>query len=160
MTVRSASYSLVIVALAFVSMGGDCTLGSGDTQPHPPARACVVATPVMDGTMLTAQDTSKGSDTLVAACQPLAVGPVLYYKATIPAGETLTAKTTGPSALRILSGCGATTCLASDADKGSGAGVTVAYMNATFSPPLDVILALGSSNAAAPGSYGLTVSIK
>jgi hypothetical protein len=27
MTVRSACYSLVIVALAFASMGGDCTLG-------------------------------------------------------------------------------------------------------------------------------------
>src|SRR5258707_1218268 len=147
MTVRSASYSLVIVALAFASMGGDCTLQGGSlvVQPHPSNTACGAATPVMDGTGLTVRGTSAGSDTLGAACQPLAVSPVLYYKATIPTGATLTGKTTGPSSLRILSGCGATTCLASDAAKGSDGGVTVDFMNATSSP-LDVILAVGSSN--------------
>jgi hypothetical protein len=42
---RSASYSLAIVALAFASMGGDCTLGGGPISVAP--KICTRAAPVM-----------------------------------------------------------------------------------------------------------------
>jgi len=135
MTLRGALPSLAIVALALASIGGDCTLGGGGPMivmpVHRPANVdCGAATPVMDGTSLTVQDTAEGSDTFAAACLGRAVGPVLYYEATIPAGATLTGTTSGPSSLRILSGCGASSCLASDAAK-SSSGVTVALTNAS-----------------------------
>ena len=161
MTMRSPFSSLAIVALAFGSMGSEC--GGGPAGPafgKTTNAQCGYATSVMDGTTLMMQDTSVGDYTFAPTCQSSAVGPVLYYRATIPAGATLTGKTTGPSSLRILSYCGAMTCLASDADKGFDVGATAAYMNATSSR-LDVILALGSSsNAGVAGAYDLTVSIK
>jgi hypothetical protein len=132
----------------------------------PPANVtCGAATPVVNGTSLAFQDVSAASDNLSSRCLPSDTGGVLYYRATIGAGQilTATATTTGrwfPS-LRLLASCSAMTCLASSGfmmpGPMPGASLTYANMGAS---PLDVILAVGPSVMSGPATYfDLSVSI-
>jgi hypothetical protein len=130
-----------------------------ETFTFPPNVFCASAVEVMDGTMLKMQDASAGVDSLTAKCERLAVGKVVYFKATVPAGQTLTAKSSGRSGLRLLSSCDATTCLASAKDIGTGDGATAMWMNGGAAATT-VYLALGSNDASTSASYDLSVSIK
>jgi hypothetical protein len=160
-----------LIAVDSFQASQDAGVGSSWTLPFHmtvdkfdfPANAfCAGAVEVMDGTMLKTQDASAGVDSLSSrtGCDRLAVGKVVYFKATVPAGQTLTAKSSGRSAVRILPSCDATAaCLASAKDSGTGDGATATWMNAGAAPAT-VYITLGSNDASASVSYDLSFTIK
>src|SRR5262249_55910593 len=83
----------------------------------PTNMTCAAATPVTNGTSLTFQDATAGTDNLSSRCLSGDTGGVLYYSVTIGVGQTLKATATSSgkwlASLRLLASCGATTCLAS-----------------------------------------------
>ncbi len=124
-----------------------------------PANAlCKGATVVMNGTSLMNQDASMGVDSLSGKCETTATGKVLYYKASVPAGQTITAKSTGRSSLRLLEGCDVTSCWQSAKAGGTGDGAMISWKNPA-AVPADVWVALGNNDAAASGSYDITFTI-
>lgn len=133
--------------------------------PPPPANAlCSGAIALVDGTTRLAEDASEAIDSLSSACLPGASGPVLYYKATLPANSQLdvhvspTGTNSWDPTLRLVDACGATSCLAS-ADEGySGGDETLTYKNtgATAMPVIVAVGSYGSSN----GTFDLDAHIK
>jgi hypothetical protein len=162
-TNTSGSPRPVIVVVAGGYSGG--AFGLTAALRTPPANVtCAAATPVQNGTSLTFQDATAASDNLSSRCNPSDTGGVLYYSATIGVGQTLkaTASTTGrwlPS-VRLLSSCGAATCLASSSPMPMPLpGTTLTYAN-PGSSPMDVILAVGPSAMFGPSGYfDLSVAI-
>jgi hypothetical protein len=165
-TNTSGSPRPVIVAAGTGYSGGAFNLTAALRAP-PANVTCGAATLVVNGTSLAFQDVSAASDNLSSRCLPSDTGGVLYYRATIGAGQilTATATTTGrwfPS-LRLLASCSAMTCLASSTfmmpGPMPGPGATLTYVNMGGSP-LDVILAVGPSiMSGPPGYFDLSVSI-
>jgi hypothetical protein len=124
--------------------------------PMPANAMCAMATPVMDGTTLTAQNTGSGSAPPTGTNCGTSTGNVLYYSATVPAQSTLTV-TASPygfptPAVRVLDACGATTCLA------SGTGNTFVYTNETMMDR-PVILAIGRTTTTTPAVFDLNFAI-
>jgi hypothetical protein len=161
----SGSPRSVIVAVASGFSGGSFSVTAALRSP-PANVSCAAAASVANGTSLTCQDASAGADNLSSRCNPSDSGGVLYYSATIGAGQQLAATATATTgnwlpAIRLLSSCGATTCLASSSPMMSMVkGMTsLAYLNSGNSP-IDVILAVGPSGMS-PGSgyFQLDVSI-
>jgi hypothetical protein len=121
---------------------------------------------VKDGTSLTFQDASAATDNLSSRCNASDTGGVLYYSASIGAGQALTATATSigswlPS-LRLLASCNATSCLASSGSSPNPKmqpGASLTYFNAGASPA-NVILAVGPAGMfGPPGYFDLNVSI-
>ncbi len=142
--------------------GANETLGVFDLDialRAPPANvACAMATAVMDGTALMAQESTLARDSLTA-CLPANTGTVRYYSVTVPAGRILRVTATrtagaGSAVVRVMSSCTATTCLAS----GEGPGAAVVRFANTTAAPQNVIIAVGGS-AATSVTYDLAVSI-
>jgi len=117
---------------------------------------CDRAVDVMDGTTLAAQDVS-GASILEPPC-PGMTGvpalPVLFYRATVPAGQTLfasarpsmmmTARAT--PVLRVVPDCTLTTCLAVSTAVTAGSS-SVAWTNPTIDPQR-VVITMGVNPAA------------
>ncbi|HVZ75357.1 MAG TPA: hypothetical protein VHJ20_23435 [Polyangia bacterium] len=123
----------------------------------PPNVACAQAVEVTNGQMLTSQDASAGVDDL-SRCDRLVTAKVIYYKATVPAGQTLMVKSTGRSAVRILASCDAATCLTEAKDNGTSMGATATWTNAGAAPTT-VFIALGAFDASTSASYDISFAI-
>lgn len=141
-----------------VDMAGQAAddLASGGTQ------TCATATVVSDGAKLMAQDTAMGSEVLDDVCISNGYGTVLYYKATVPAGNKLTV-TVKPDldldpVVRLLDACGATTCLASTDVGYAGDDETLSYNN-TSASPRDLLIAVGGTSFSTTGTFALEVKI-
>jgi hypothetical protein len=154
---------VIIVVSAGFSGGGSFSITASLRDP-PTNMTCGSATPVTNGTSLTFQDATVGTDNLSSRCLPSDTGGVLYYSATIGAGQTLkaTATSTGkwlPS-LRLLASCGASTCLASSNMPMMFPQVALSYTNSGGSP-VNVVLAVGPNAMFGPmaGYFDLDVSI-
>jgi len=132
--------------------------------PPPTNTSCAMATPVVDGTSLPIEYVGTATDTLEASCLPGATSPVVYYSATLGVGETLSVGATvegfaiDSASVRVLSACGAATCLASGTN-------AVRYDNTSGSSE-NVIIAVGIEPDPTPPpgvtprtSFGLSVSI-
>ena len=140
----------------------------------PPAvtAICATATAVTDGTVLRAQSTDDGRDTLTAC--PFASGgptpgPVLYYTATVPAGQVLVATATPNTAmgrifnplLRLIPSCGSTTCLGTSETMffpPTGLPSSVAYTNAGTTAQT-VFIAVGTDLPGMGGLFDLAVAL-
>lgn len=129
---------------------------------------CDRAVDVTDGTTLAAQDVS-GASILEPPC-PGMTGvpalPVLFYRATVPAGQTLFASAT-PSmmmtaratpVLRVVPDCSLTTCLAVSTAVTAGSS-TVAWTNPTMAPQR-VVITMGANPAASAIPTDLTFRIR
>lgn len=129
---------------------------------------CDRAVDVADGTTLTAQDVS-GASILEPPC-PGMTGvpalPVLFYRATVPAGQTLFASA-APSmmmparatpVLRVVPDCSLTTCLAVSTAVTAGSS-TVAWTNPTMAPQR-VVITMGVNPAASAIPTDLTFRIR
>jgi hypothetical protein len=132
------------------------------TPPPPPANAtCATATVVSDGTMLTGEDASRGTQTLTSACRS-ADGKVLFYKATVPQNNILkvvaTPQTSWDLVVRFLNACGASSCLADVDSAGSGSPETLTWKNNGASP-VDVIIGIGSYSTTSTGLFNLAVNV-
>jgi hypothetical protein len=130
-------------------------------QPASMNVTCATATVVGDGDSLALQDARAGLDDLSALCEPSpAPGGALYYRATVPPGETIGAAMTPAegwrAVLRILPACGATSCLAWSPLMFGGA--TASWTN-TGTTSTDVILAASASNTTSTGYFRLDVAI-
>ncbi|MCB9597949.1 MAG: hypothetical protein H6719_34855 [Sandaracinaceae bacterium] len=157
----SGSAATVIIAVA--SQGGEAFDLAVSVGAPPANTACGMATTVMDGTSLPVEFAGTATDTLETACMATATAPVLYYAATIPAGETLTVGSTAngmgaTTAVRVLTACRATSCLAN--------GTNGAVFTNTRRTPRDVIIAVGIEPDAfpppggtLPSSFALDVTI-
>ncbi len=128
--------------------------------PAPTNDVCAMATTVTDGTTLPFEYVGSATDTRETACLPAATGPVVYYRASIPAGETLTVGAStiagGQTSVRILNACAATTCLAS--------GVGSAAFTNTRGTSRNVTIAVGIDPApfppgTPPDTFALSVAI-
>jgi hypothetical protein len=163
-TNTSGSPRPVVVVVAAGFNGGTFSLKAALRAP-PANVTCGAATPVKNGTSLTFQDASAATDNLSSKCNSFDTGGVLYYSATIGAGQTLkaTATTNGrwlPS-LRLLAGCGASTCLTSSSPMPMPfPGTTLSYTNPGGSS-IDVILAVGPAGmfGGPAGYFDLDVAI-
>lgn len=129
--------------------------------PAPMNVACGSATTVVDGTSLTLQDARAAADDLSSVCEPLATGGALYYRATVPPGETLRAAVTPLEgwrpAVRLLPSCGASSCLASGV--GVGGPTAAASWTNDGASDADVIIAAGAHDSRFTGYFRLDVSI-
>lgn len=156
--------AVVSVSSASATTGGTFNLGATlERIPTPTNTTCMNATAVMNGTSLTDQDASGGTENATGACLPTATGTVLYYRATVGAGETLrvTATPTSPSVnpvIRALNACGATSCLGSSDSAGAGQPETLTYSNRAMGPQT-VYLAVGGATNASNGAFNLAVSL-
>lgn len=127
---------------------------------------CATATFVSDGDALTFENAAEATASLASTCESAATGNVLFYRATVPPGETLRAhvRTTGWAPLvRVLGACDATSCAA--VGRGpmfpgpmGGGTARIEYANVTASA-VDVIVAVGPDGGAAGGLFDLTVNI-
>jgi hypothetical protein len=162
-TNNSGSPRPVIVAVTATFGGGPFTLTPALRTP-PTNVSCAAATAVKNGTSLTFQDASAGVDNLASRCNGSDTGGVLYYSASIGAGQTLTATATTSGmwipSLRLLASCGAMSCLAtSSGPMFKGPFTSLTYLNGGSSP-MNVILAVGPSGMfGPPGFFDLSVAI-
>jgi hypothetical protein len=149
---------IIAVGRPSFTFGGTFTMRVA-INPAPMNVTCASATPVVDGTSLTLQDARAGADDLSSRCEPLARGGVLYYRANVPAGETVRASVTPLEGwrpvVRILSSCAATTCLASAV---SGPDTAASWTN-TGASAVDVIIAAGAHDTMFTGYFRLDVAI-
>jgi hypothetical protein len=153
---------LIVVAAA--GYGGGAFSLTPALRTPPKNVTCDAAIPVKNGTSLTLQDASGATDDLSSRCNPSDTGGVLYYSATIGAGQALTATAT-PSGrwlptLRLLASCGASTCLVSSSPMPMPVpGASLNYRN-VGDAAMDVILAVGPAAIFGPAGYfDLDVSI-
>lgn len=155
-----------------VSVGHDPLTGGGGFAIHASLHAltvnsdCAMAVPVTDGTGLRGQDTSLG-ETATFACTPGAPAQlrgVLWYSATVPAGETLAVQAAPTSGsfwpqIVIAPACGSTSCLASSLNAPpGGSGTAVRYTNTTGAPQ-PVVFAV-AADGPLPGTFDLSVTIR
>ena len=129
----------------------------------PPANvACASATRVVDGSNLRLQDASAGVDDLSARCIPNAMAGVLYYEATVPAGDVVRVRARPHDrwvpAIRILPNCSPGACLASGRASLAGEIAVTSYTNSTTTAH-DVLIAIGSADSFSVGFFDLEVSI-
>lgn len=154
----------------------DIVLAVGSTQPSDGGRfdlsativpapsnvSCAAATVVANGARLTYQNAAAASDNATGACLPASTGTALWYRAVVPAGQTLTARATPLGAMdavvRVVSACGATTCLASANTGAARAAERAEYTNST-AVDQSVLLAVGGATNATNGLFDLEVSI-
>lgn len=145
-----------------VAVGGDAVPGAvellvevGDPQDN---ASCASATALVAGARLVAQDTSIGSAGLATACLPSETAPVVYYSVAVPAGQRLTVTTRAawPSIVRLLSACGATSCLASAAPP---AYTTTLLHDNSGTAVENLFVAVSPSVFAFPGLFDIDVSI-
>ena len=128
---------------------------------------CDRAVDVVDGATLPAQDVS-GASILQPPCPGMAGAalPVLFYRATVPAGQTLFATAAPPTGttaratpvLRVVPDCSLATCLAVSAAAAAGNG-TVAWTNIGAAPQR-VIITYGANPAASATPSDLTFRIR
>ena len=167
-TYKNTSSAAVTVYVAVGSYDASTT-GAFTVQaqitalPPPPANVtCSAATAMTSGQTLASQDLSYGSAT-VTACLPNATGPTLFYKTSIPAGQRLIARATPTGAvwdpaLRVLSSCGATSCLSSSDAGTGGAAEVVSYKNSGASA---AAVTLGvSSTSSTTGTFDVSTWLK
>jgi hypothetical protein len=163
-TNTSGSPRPVIVAVSAGFSGGGSFSVTASLRDAPTNMTCGSAIPVANGTSLTFQDATVGTDNLSSRCLPSDTGGVLYYSATIGAGQTLRATATASgkwvASLRVLASCGASTCLASSNMPMMFPQNSVSYTNSGGSP-VNVILAVGPNAMFGPmaGYFDLDVSI-
>jgi hypothetical protein len=155
-------FVLVDEAEAF-GVGGDYVLKVSSSTP-PAQSSCTTALPISDGTSLAAEQLDLASGTAIS-CSGGTARPALFYKATIPSGQRLTARafaTRGDRnwnpVIQLLDGCAQTaSCLATDRQAGDG-GPVLRYVN---NGPSDqtVLLAVGPNGPVSGGVFRLLVSI-
>ncbi len=114
-------------------------------RPSPTNNVCSGATPLADGTHLVAEDVRLATESLASVCAPEVTENVLYYRATVPAGELFAAivrplNCCGGTELRLLDSCVASTCNAFSSNVG-GASESVVWQN-TGASSADVYLAV------------------
>jgi hypothetical protein len=130
--------------------------------PAPGNVSCAAAVAVANGAHLTRQNAAVASDNATGACLPSATGTALWYRAVVPAAQTLSVRATPLGAMdpvvRVLSACGATSCLASANTGAARATESAAYTN-TSAGDQTVLLAVGGATNAANGLFDLDVSI-
>ena len=143
------------------SNGGRFDL-SATIVPAPSNVSCAAATVVANGARLTNQNAAVASDNATGLCLPAATGTALWYRAVVPAGQTLTARATPLGAMdavvRVVSACGATTCLAS-ANAGAARATERGEYTNTTAGDQTVLLAVGGATNATNGLFDLEVSI-
>ncbi len=162
---RGTTTQTVIIAVGNRIFGDTGTFDLAVNIAHPAGNAaCATATPVTDGSHLTSQNTAFATDPSVA-CLPHDDGPVLYYRLSLPAGNTVTATSVGsdgtflPLTTRLLDACSATSCIASYSAPTTDLTARLIYTN-TGSSTLDLILAVGNHDVGVVSSFDLTVAIR
>ncbi|MBL8605278.1 MAG: hypothetical protein JNK72_25330 [Myxococcales bacterium] len=127
---------------------------------------CARAQAVNDGSSFSALSFADASDVLTAcAGSPVtSTGATLYYRATVPPGQLLTA-TSSPSQtlanspfLRVIQACGANTCLAHSGAT-STSGNTVRYRNDTTAPR-EVIVAASNYPATNTVPFSMSFTLR
>jgi len=139
-----------------------CTSGLCAGAPMPQCNSmCAEAVTVTDGSILPAQDGASGVDTLSFTGCGSTLFHALYYTATVPAGNALVVTATPLGAynpvIRVLSTCGATSCLGFASGSSTGQPETLFYTNATTAAQT-VIIAVGSTTTTT-GGFDLAVEI-
>jgi hypothetical protein len=126
--------------------------------------SCSSAYPLQDGTSLPTEELDLGTE-LAPACSGGERRPALYYAATIPSGQRLSARALATAgdrpwfpALQLLSACGQAMCLATDRSSPDGQQRQLRYVN---NGPTDqrVVLAVGASTAVSGGTFRLDVGV-
>lgn len=158
----SSAQSIVLaVGSAAASPAGSYNL-SVNIAPAPTNTRCAAATALPGAAQLTLQNATQGTENVTGACLPMATGTALFYTVDVPAGQTLTARATPypgmDAVVRLLSACGATTCLASANTGAVGAAETLRYANTT-SATQRLVLAVGGATNATNGVFDLDVAL-
>ena len=142
--------------------GAYALLASLSTPPMAPANAaCVSATRVDDGAVLSGESPGLGTVRLNDVCLASAQGTTLFYTAAVPPRNALTF-TVRPSgswdvALRLLGGCASTSCLASVDAAGGGGAETLRWTNTGLATQ-NVVVAVSSVSSTA-GTFDGSVRI-
>lgn len=130
--------------------------------PPPLNVGCAAAATVANGAHLVNQNAAVATDNATGACLPAATGTALWYRAVVPAGQTLTARATPHGAMdavvRVMSACGATSCLANANAGAARAAESASYVNSSAADQT-VLLAVGGATNAANGLFDLDVAI-
>lgn len=168
-TVRWSNTSMaareVFVALSPISTALLPVVDVSATLGTPPSNlTCARATPVMNGTTLRAQDAASATERQnPCPGMPGAAHPVLFYSATVPAGQTLvvtaTPNVTGRGApnIRVIPDCSSPFCYAASTTAGTSS--SAVFANTTMGDQR-VIITVGYTTASQTVPFDLGVSIR
>lgn len=132
-----------------------------DVRPAASNATCAHATMLTAGSPIAAEDTSLATQVLTSACYPAGTGKALFYRVTVPAGQTVLVTAT-PSAtldpvVRFISSCTATAC--ERYDDASGPGVPeVGHWANPGTGATEMIVAVSPYSRTANGTFDLTTS--
>jgi hypothetical protein len=156
------SYFVLVDEAAAFGVGGDFVLRASVTPP-PLQTSCETALPIMDGTVLEAQELDVGPPAQL--CAGGGSGRALYYRANIPAGHRLTARAAGrlglmswKPTLQVLTACGTGVC-AGTPEPGYDVDRVLRFEN-TGLGPASVVLAVSSNEPVPGGSFRLSARIR
>lgn len=155
----------VFVALSPISTALLPVVDVSATLGTPPSNlTCARATPVMNGTMLRAQDAASATERQnPCPGMPGTAHPVLFYGATVPAGQTLvvtaTPNVTGRGApnIRVIPDCSSPFCYAASTTAGTSS--SAVFANSTMGDQR-VIITVGYTSTAQTVPFDLAVSIR
>lgn len=117
---------------------------------------------VENGTRLTGQEYYRGVDDWYRICDSWSGATVLYYRATVPAGERVTANVTSSRispVIRIVDGCDRTSVMCLGAgETASGRSASASYTNTTGATR-DVLILVTSYKTLVTATFDLAVTI-
>jgi len=148
-----------------VSQGTDAasdTVAAPDAPMAAGNSTCAGATALQPGAPVTAQAVARGGPGLSSACVPSAVGKTLYYRISVPAGQTVVVVATPTSLLdaviRFIEACPAVACLDSWDSEPAGTAESGHWSN-TGTTAVDVIVAVSAYTSDSRGAFDLTASL-
>ncbi|MEI8258958.1 MAG: hypothetical protein WCJ30_25090 [Deltaproteobacteria bacterium] len=132
-----------------------------DVTPPPANARCTGATTLTAGTPVTGQDTTLATQVLGSLCYPTGVGKALFYKISVPAGQTVLVTAT-PSAtldpvLRFIASCTATACERFD-DTASAGAPEIGHWANTGAAATDIIVAVSPYTRGADGTFDISAT--
>ena len=141
--------------------GGHFSLAASIVPP-PTNVTCSAAATLGATEHRTLQNSAASGDNATGACLPAATGTVLWYRAVVPAGQTLAVRATPDGAMdpviRVLPACGATSCLANANGAGARTAEALAWTNSGTADQT-VFVAVGGATNAANGTFTLDATI-
>jgi hypothetical protein len=157
------NYFVVIDEAEPFGVGGDYTLKT-TIMPPLAQSSCNTAQGIQDGTSLPSEELDLASER-ATSCTGSEQRPALYYRATIPAGQRLTARALPAlgdrpwsPVMQLVTACSQAMCLATDRASPDGQQRMLRYVN-NGSSDQPVLLTVGANTAVSGANVRLDVSI-
>ena len=156
---------LLVTTILAAAFAAGCSDSAGPPPADlPPAASCASAPLIEDGTLLLAEALDLGNE-LASSCTGGDWRSALYYRASVPPGQRLTARAQAVAgdrlwvpALQLLGACGQGACLTTETRSADGEQRELRYVNQGATEER-VVLAVGASADVRGASFRLDVGL-